>query len=191
MTGINRLNIFVNFPDKILPHVPTWRRNWSWFRCEPALFCFCSRSPGGFLGRKSTVSRLSFARAWRAGFFGAKVLLWADGKKRLRLMSLWCQRQLSAKFLRFFEKYRSCWTECKILTFRSHSPLKKRSNAVHLAMKTAENGALPFTCLFGSKLKGLNRSAGWICSVFGCCKAEKISRLQGRCGGGLRDSGFH
>lgn len=85
----------------------------------------------------------SFARVWRAVFFGAKVLLWADGKKHLRLMSLWRQRQLSAKFLRFFERNRICWTECKILTFRSHSPLKsaeKRSIAVNLR----KNGALPF-----------------------------------------------
>ena len=163
MTGINRLNIFVNFSDRILPHVPTWRRNWSWFRCEPALFCFCSRSPGGFLGRKSTVSRVSFARAWRAGFFGAKVLLWADGKKRLRLMSLWCQRQLSAKFLRFLRKKGVCRTECKILTFRSHSPQKSAEKKEHC------------------------RSF----AVFGCGKAEKnvaaarARRLWGAAGFGI------
>lgn len=149
MTGINHLNIFVNFSDRILPHVPTWRRNWSWFRCEPALFCFCSRSPGGFLGRKSTVSRVSFARAWRAGFFGAKLLLWADGKKRLRLMSLWCQRQLSAKFLRFLRKKGVCRTECKILTFRSHSPeesVEKTEQIRSLVWNQPKNEVLPFTC---------------------------------------------
>lgn len=73
----------------------------------------------------------SFARAWRAGFFGAKVLLWADGKKHLQIMSLWRQRQLSAKFLRFFERNRICWTECKFLTFRSHSPLKSAEKTEH------------------------------------------------------------
>ena len=84
MTGINHLNIFVYFPTGF----------------------FRTFLLGEETGAGSAVSRLFFvlARAWRAGFFGAKVLLWADGKKRLRLMSLWCQRQLSAKFLRFFEK---------------------------------------------------------------------------------------
>ena len=142
MTGINLLNIFVNFSDRILPHVPTWRRNWSWFRCEPALFVFARARRAVSLAKSYA---FSFARVWRAVFFGAKVLLWADGKKRLRLMSLWCQRQLSAKFLRFLKKRGVCWTKCKILTFRSHSPLKSAEKRC-IAVNLRKNGALPLTC---------------------------------------------
>ena len=98
-------------------------------------------------------SRLFFvlARAWRAGFFGAKVLLWADGKKRLRLMSLWCQRQLSAKFLRFLKKTEFAgqsakfWHSAAIL--RRNQP-KKRSIAVHFAMNSAVK-RLQGRCDFG------------------------------------------
>ena len=128
MTGINRLNIFVNFSDRILPHVPTWRRNWSWFRCEPALFCFCSRSPGGIFGEKLCIfvcSRLAGGIFWRKGT--------AVG---------WRQETPSAnesvasttafrKILAFFEKNWVCWTECKILTFRSHSPQKLAEKTEH------------------------------------------------------------
>ena len=76
-----------------------------------------------------------FARAWRAGFFGAKVLLWADGKKRLRLMSLWCQRQLSAKFLRFLKKLSLLG---RVQNFDIPQPFS--------AEISRKNGALPFTC---------------------------------------------
>ena len=75
-----------------------------------------------------------FARAWRAGFFGAKVLLWADGKKRLRLMSLWCQRQLSAKFLRFLKKLSLL---DRVQNFDIPQPFS--------AEISRKNGALPFT----------------------------------------------
>ena len=115
MTGINLLNIFVNFSDKILPHVPTWRRNWSWFRCEPALFCSCSRLAGGIFWRKGT------AVGWRQETPSANESVVSTTAFR--------------KILAFFEINWVCWTECKILAFRSHSPHKS----------VEKNGALPFT----------------------------------------------
>ena len=111
MTGINRLNIFVNFSDKILPHVPTWRRNWSWFRCEPALFCSCSRLTGGIFWRKGT------AVGWRQETPSANESVVSTTAFR--------------KILAFFEINWVCWTECKILTFRSHSPLKSAEKTEH------------------------------------------------------------
>ena len=138
MTGINLLNIFVNFSDKILPHVPAWRRNWSWFRCVSRLFFVFARARRAVSLAKSYA--FSFARVWRAVFFGAKVLLWADGKKRLRLMSLWCQRQLSAKFLRFLKKLSLL---DRVQNFDIPQPFsaeinrKKRCIAVHLPFPAA------------------------------------------------------
>ena len=142
MTGINLLNIFVNFPTGFFRTFLLGEETGAGSAVSRLFFIFAHARRAVSLAKRYA---FSFARAWLAGFFGAKVLLWADGKKRLRLMSLWCQRQLSAKFLRFFERNRICWTECKILTFRSHSPLKsaeKRSIAVNLR----KNGALPLTC---------------------------------------------
>ena len=111
MTGINLLNIFVNFSDKILPHVPTWRRNWSWFRCEPALFCSCSRLAGGIFWRKGT------AVGWRQETPSANESVVSTTAFR--------------KILAFFEKNWVCWAECKILTFRSHSPQKSAEKTEH------------------------------------------------------------
>ena len=97
-----------------------------------------------------------FARAWRAGFFGAKVLLWADGKKRLRLMSLWCQRQLSAKFLRFLKKTEFAgqsakfWHSAAIL--RRNQP-KKRSIAVHLQWRQPKSGCKGVATLGGCGIR--------------------------------------
>ena len=111
MTGINLLNIFVNFSDKILPHVPAWRRNWSWFRCEPALFFFCSRLAGGIFWRKGT------AVGWRQETPSANESVVSTTAFR--------------KILAFFEINWVCWTECKILTFRSHSPQKSAEKTEH------------------------------------------------------------
>ena len=88
MTGINRLNIFVNFSDRILPHVPTWRRNWSWFRCEPALFCSCSRLAGGIFWRKGT------AVGWRQETPSANESVVSTTTFRKILAFFWKKRSL-------------------------------------------------------------------------------------------------
>ena len=178
MTGINRLNIFVNYSDRILPHVPTWRRNWSWFRCEPALFYFCSRSPGSIFGETLCIfvcSRLAGGIFWRKGT--------AVG---------WRQETPSAnesvvspttfrKILAFFWKKRSLPDIVQNFDIPQPFSAGISKNTEHRRslcnVISREIGALPF-----------------IFRLLAAVKRRKmiLERLQWRCDfGGLRHSGFH